>query len=97
MRRVSIITDSAPNLKYGRRKGFEVAWKLQLYRDSSWSCGRKRGDMIFRQDKVSEKESIWWGQDREEGRPWKDRELVGVDVIRAEKPTTEATAEHSVS
>lgn len=53
--------------------------------------------MIFRQDKVSEKESIWWGWDREEGRPWKDRELVGVDVIRAEKPTTEATAEHSVS
>lgn len=28
---------------------------------------------------------------------WKDRELVGVDVIRAEKPTTEATAEHSMS
>lgn len=53
--------------------------------------------MIFRQDIVSEKESIWWDWDREEGRPWKDRELVGVDVIRAEKPTTEATAEHSVS
>lgn len=37
------------------------------------------------------------GLGREEGRPWKDRELVGIGVIRAEKPTTEATAEHSVS
>ena len=39
-----------------------------MHRDSSWSCGRKRGDMIFKQDKVSEKESIWWGWGREDGR-----------------------------
>lgn len=61
-------------------KVLRIAWKLQLYRDSSWSCGWKRGDMIFKQEKVSEKENIQWGWDRE-GRPWKDREPVDVDGI----------------
>lgn len=44
-----------------------------------------------------QRRKAYGGTGTEKKEDLEDRELVGIDVIRAEKATTEATAEHSVS